>query len=407
MRGRDETTAAAPLGEVVKGLRQVLMQGQSLPRAATSLDESARRLAGLGDTLETTLQGVAGDLVSALRDGILEIRADMKSAVEDTGTVTRQAFEPVLERSVERAVSIAAERTEALAGTLRDHMAARSEADDVLIARLDERVAALAERIATQQETFAERMAESVRARTEALLDRLEASASALRDAGREQQAALTVAVESAEARVASLEAETGRRLHALFDALQAGATRQAESLVGFEQRLAEARASDAEFLRQALSQHGSDLSGQLGAAGEQLREAASLVQAGGAELSALAEAFAQAVERHRDASATWLERLGDVEGAVDRAGREAAAEALGAQLAATEEVLARQLDFQRELYEQLRDLRGGPRPERADGDGPAAAEVAAENAPDAAPETSIDEASDAADADTAQDTDV
>jgi len=406
MRGRDETTAFAPLGEVVKGLRQLITQGQSLPRAATSLDESARRLADLGDTVETTLQGVTGDLVSALRDGILEIRADMKSAVEDTGAVTRQAFEPVLERSVERAVSIAAERTEALAGTLRDHMAARSEADAALIARLDERVAALAERIATQQETFAERMAESVRARTEALLERLEASASALRDAGHQQQAALTMAVESAEARVASLEAETGRRLHALFDALQEGATRQAESLAGFEQRLAEARASDAEFLREALSQHGTDLSGQLGAAGEQLREAASLVQAGGAELSALAEAFAQAVERHRDASAAWLERLGDVEGAVDRAGREAAADALGAQLAATEEVLARQLDFQRELFEQLRGLRGGAKPERSEGDDPAASEAAGQTAAETSRDRSPDARAAAADAGTDEDAD-
>jgi hypothetical protein len=46
------------------------------------------------------------------------------------------------------------------------------------------------------------------------------------------------------------------------------------------------------------------------------------------------------------------------VEGAVERAGHEAARAALSDQLAATQEVFTRQLQFQRELFEQLRGLR-------------------------------------------------
>jgi hypothetical protein len=45
----------------------------------------------------------------------------------------------------------------------------------------------------------------------------------------------------------------------------------------------------------------------------------------------------------------------------VERAGRGAAADALGDQLASTQEVFARQLQFQRELFEQLRSLRAPP----------------------------------------------
>jgi hypothetical protein len=72
-------------------------------------------------------------------------------------------------------------------------------------------------------------------------------------------------------------------------------------------------------------------------------------------------ELFASSAERQREASDAWLESLGAVEGAVERAGREAARDALSDQLASTQELFARQLQFQRELFEQLRALRGGP----------------------------------------------
>jgi hypothetical protein len=73
-----------------------------------------------------------------------------------------------------------------------------------------------------------------------------------------------------------------------------------------------------------------------------------------------VAELFAKSVERQREASDAWLESLGEVEGAVEQAGRSAAADALSDQLASTQEVFARQLQFQRELFDQLRALRGG-----------------------------------------------
>jgi hypothetical protein len=74
--------------------------------------------------------------------------------------------------------------------------------------------------------------------------------------------------------------------------------------------------------------------------------------------MGAVAEMFQKSIERQREAAQAWMESLGELEGAVERAGRGAAADALGDQLASTQEVFARQLQFQRELFEQLRTLR-------------------------------------------------
>jgi hypothetical protein len=81
-------------------------------------------------------------------------------------------------------------------------------------------------------------------------------------------------------------------------------------------------------------------------------------MKASAIEMSAVAEMFSKSIERQRESAAAWMETLGELEGAVERAGRSAAADALGDQLASTQEVFARQLQFQRELFEQLRSLR-------------------------------------------------
>jgi hypothetical protein len=90
------------------------------------------------------------------------------------------------------------------------------------------------------------------------------------------------------------------------------------------------------------------------------VREAAALVQSGGAELIAVAEMFAGAVDRHREAAAAWLESLGGVEAAVDQASESLAARGLGEQLGRARELFDVQLQFHREL---LLQLRAGARP--------------------------------------------
>jgi hypothetical protein len=113
--------------------------------------------------------------------------------------------------------------------------------------------------------------------------------------------------------------------------------------------------------LADQLTQHAAELEQRLAKAGEAVQEAAAIWQASSAEMQTVAELFTNSVERQREAADTWLESLGEIEGAVERAGRNAARDGLSEQLAATQEVFARQLQFQHELFDQLRSLRHDP----------------------------------------------
>jgi len=156
-----------------------------------------------------------------------------------------------------------------------------------------------------------------------------------------------------------------------LSDAAQAGAAQtlerisehmeeQATRFASFESALADARHEQVATLASQLTQHASDLEQKLAHTVGTVQDAAAVWQASSAEMQAVASLFASSIERQRDASDALIESLGDVEGAVERAGQHAAHDALSDQLAATQEVFAKQLQFQRELFEQLRALRSG-----------------------------------------------
>jgi hypothetical protein len=124
-----------------------------------------------------------------------------------------------------------------------------------------------------------------------------------------------------------------------------------------------------------ALTTQAEAIGARMSATADVVREAAALLQAGGGELTAVAEMFASAVDRQREAATTWLESLGAVEAAVERAGENAAARALAEQLDRARELFDGQLEFHRELLVQLRSGRAhaasGAR-ERHEGDAPA-----------------------------------
>ncbi|MCC6557630.1 MAG: hypothetical protein IT372_32150, partial [Polyangiaceae bacterium] len=90
------------------------------------------------------------------------------------------------------------------------------------------------------------------------------------------------------------------------------------------------------------------------------VREAADLVRAGGAEMASVSEMFAGAVDRYREASEKWLDSLGAIEDAIDRKERGETADLLGSYLDQTREVFDHSLQFQRELFSELRALRKG-----------------------------------------------
>jgi hypothetical protein len=76
------------------------------------------------------------------------------------------------------------------------------------------------------------------------------------------------------------------------------------------------------------------------------------------AEMAAVAEMFAGAVDRYREAGDRWLDSLGAIEEALERKGRGDTADLLGAFLDQTREVFECSLRFQREPYSELRALR-------------------------------------------------
>jgi hypothetical protein len=148
------------------------------------------------------------------------------------------------------------------------------------------------------------------------------------------------------------------RGASATIEQLQASVEQQAARYSEFETALRGGRDEHVRGLAGQLTQHAADLEQRLAKAGEAVQEAAAIWQASSAEMQTVAELFTNSVERQREAADTWLESLGEIEGAVERAGRSAARDGLSEQLAATQEVFARQLQFQHELFDQLRSLR-------------------------------------------------
>jgi uncharacterized coiled-coil protein SlyX len=161
-----------------------------------------------------------------------------------------------------------------------------------------------------------------------------------------------------------------------LSDAAQAGAAHtlerisehvrtQTERYASFENALQEARQEQTGALATQLTQHAAELEQRLAHAVGAVQEASAIWQVASVEMQAVANLFASSIERQREASDALIESLGDVEGAVERAGQNAAHDALNDQLTATQEVFAKQLQFQRELFEQLRALRPSPNASR------------------------------------------
>ncbi|HKP60245.1 MAG TPA: hypothetical protein VJV78_26150 [Polyangiales bacterium] len=218
-------------------------------------------------------------------------------------------------------------------------------------------------------------------ARAERTATQLATASAALEQASTKQQAALERVDRSADlfdAAIArqdhgllSLIERVGTLLPQLTEAAQTGAFEtlarlrelgeaQATRLVQLESTLADGRAAHARELAERVTDHAWELEQRLEKTSEAVQEASAIWQASSAEMQGVAQLFASSVDRQREASEAWLESLGDVEAAVERAGQHAASDALSDQLASTQELFTRQLQFQRELLEQLRALRSG-----------------------------------------------
>jgi hypothetical protein len=293
---------------------------------------------------QTTLEGVLARQEDALAAGV----ARQEDAI--VAGIARQ----------ERALAQLVERLpQAFDEAAASSRTAAQEALTQLVALTEERVSSVSSLLSHELTQRAE-TARTLDERALRALERAEQSADALDGAIARQGSGLEGLIE-----------RVGTLLPTLADAAQAGAAStlarlgelaeaQAARFAKLEAALEREREEHALGLADQLTAHAGDLEQRLAKTSSTVQEAAAIWQASSVEMQAVAELFARSAERQREASDAWLESLGEVEGAVERAGREAARDALSDQLASTQEVFARQLQFQRELFEQLRTLRNG-----------------------------------------------
>jgi len=335
-------------------------------------DLTAKREADAG------LRALVGEQLSTLRAELSKAAAAQSELLTGQAGVVEKAL---LQAVAQQGAQLATQREQAEA-----HMAALGESSRALTARLDDDAKARREEagelfgnLASKLDDagqnlghLAEGMGEQLKARLDAESSLAEQSRDAmalLEQSGKALEESLTrhdLAVES-------LVEHAGQQLVRMGDNAQQSAgvavarmvelaSEQSERLAGLESLLQSSQAQHVQGLSDQLTGHAERLGKGLEGTTGLVHEAAGLLKASSIEMAAVAEMFAKSVERQREAASSWLESLGELEGAVERAGRGAAADALGDQLASTQEVFARQLQFQRELFEQLRTLRA-PQP--------------------------------------------
>jgi len=386
------------LGDQLQLMQSMVQQGEALPVAAGALRDVSEKIVALEEVWTRSHEQSSQATLGIVREAVSDFRSDMKHAVEESVRGTKEAVVPLLEDAMERTVRAATGHLDGVLEGLEQDFAARRESEAVHTLKLEqhtgelltqigaererreqgalelaERDAAQAHRLegvveqlgalADTQATAGERMEAALQSSSGGMIDRLGDVSADLQASGDRQLSSVAEYIEQAEGRAVRLEADANGRVDALLEGFSTTLEEQSKRLLELEARLAEQSRAHAEQLADGLGARGEALAEGLGATGELVREAADLVKAGGAEMSGVAEMFGQAVDRQRDAATAWLESLGEVEGAVERAGQGAAADALRDQLAHTQELFGRQLQFQRELFGQLRELRSDQAP--------------------------------------------
>ncbi|HEY6878482.1 MAG TPA: hypothetical protein VI299_10715 [Polyangiales bacterium] len=352
----DAQVAAARESEAAR-MRMIEAQTE----AARELEgERLARLDGLTTRAGGELERLSGALGAQLEARLASERAQEERAERALAQLVTAAS--ALETGIARQEGALSQLVERLPPLFNEVAEASQRAAQDALTQLVELTEQRLEKLSSLLSEELSQRADTARAHDErafAALERVEQSASLLDGAIQRQGDGLEALVE-----------RVGHLLPQLADAAQAGAAetlqrlsesaeQQAQRFTALEAALERSRSEHAHGLAEQLAKHASELEERLAKAGNSVQEAAAHWQASSVEMQAVAELFATSVERQREASDAWLESLGEVESAVERAGRHAARDALSDQLASTQEVFARQLQFQRELFEQLRTLRG------------------------------------------------
>jgi hypothetical protein len=368
--GRDlQASLAQQVERMVQRTGQTLTEHFARSAQIVEQDAAARREgdAALRDKLKAELEVLRASLTedaAARREGDAALRDKLKAELEILRAALTQDAGAHRDADAALRDRLQAEH-ETLRASLERGAAQQAELARAQLSALDaasQRLGQLAERVGEQLSaplTVVAQLSE----RSQNAMALLEQSGSALEGALARHDHAVESLVGAAREQLARLQETAAEGTLAAVERVVSLSNEQAERLARFEAQLQAAQQGHGQQLSEQLRAHAADLGRGLEGTGALVREAANLLKASSVELGAVGEAFARSVEQQREAASTWLESLGELEGAVERAGRGAAADALGDQLASTQEVFARQLQFQRELFEQLRSLRAPPSP--------------------------------------------
>ena len=188
----------------------------------------------------------------------------------------------------------------------------------------------------------------------QAILDRIEGASLTLAASERQRGVELSDRLDAVVGQVQAMASRIDRSETQRASALESAMSGLAEALAGFDGAAVMTR-MDAVIAR--LDAQQSAVAERLTGAGTLVNSGAELLQTGGAELSAVAEMFATAVDSYRQASERSLTALVSVEQALARQDGEAAS-LLREYLDQTREIFGGAMRFQEELFKELRALR-------------------------------------------------
>ena len=323
--------------------------------AAVEASRGERIAAGQHALLEA-LRDNADARREAEKDTLAQLTATIAqqtTAARDELTDLRHAHEQLIDRlakaeadRLDRLASDETRRGEALTGAMKAAESRYAAAEQARLHGATAQTEALRE--------ASEEVVRSLQAPVQAILDRLEGASLTLAAAERQRGAELSDRLDAVVGQVQAMASRIDRAETQRASALESTLSGLGEALSAFDGAAVMTR-MDALVARLDAQQKA--VGERLTGAGTLVHTGAELLQTGGAELSAVAEMFATAVDSYRQASERSLTALVSVEQALARQDGESAS-LLREYLDQTREIFGGAMRFQEELFKELRALR-------------------------------------------------
>jgi hypothetical protein len=369
-KGATETFAATA-AELARGeaARAAELARREDARAAAlhgSLEEVVAATARMGaaQAAHADARGLADEARAAKLAAALERAVTAVDDAEARAESRETARARDAESRIESLVTVFAAQLESVSGQLADPLRRAAQAAEASVATAAKLVQGAQEQLGAEAREAAARGAQ-----LDAVITTLGAVAARVAEDAAAKTSLLETLARTLDTRTQTAEERAEARTTRLTEAVESTVRELAERHGAYETRLLAERGEVTQALADRLALHAQGLDESLRITAGTVGEASQLLRSGGAELVSVAEMFTAAVDRYRDASDRWLENLGAIEDAISRkeGGGDVAA-LLGSYVAQTREVFDHSLQFQRELFTELRALRGQRPPSHGEG---------------------------------------